>query len=144
MTKLPIRQLPGNKEPALAADVHAGETGIPPGNDPVSADREGCGAAMILRGVKLFAVGREPAGIANGVELVGCRQVAGAYFCVDELQRIGSPHQAVSGWNVLRQRGCGRCGVGRPGMRGRGRGGGLGDRGCSHGRACAEYKKGQE
>ncbi len=69
MTGFAIGQLPGNEEPAFTTDFHTHKAGIPAGNETVRAYREGRWAAVVCRGIELFAVSRQPAGVVHGVEL---------------------------------------------------------------------------
>ncbi len=74
-TALSISKLVGNKEPTLAADMHANEAGIPACNDAVSPDRSWRrkGAAMIVGRIEFRSVRGQPACVLHAVELAAFR-----------------------------------------------------------------------
>ena len=150
-----IRQLPGNKQAALAIDLHAVKSLVEAGNHTAHALGKSDGLArsllrltivahhrlpvlvynrgsgMVKRGVELAPVGGQPAGVVNDVHLVGLGQRAGADFGVLVAQRKGAPDDAVRRWHSGGQldprHSRGRFGGGGGLGGGCGLGGGLGD-----------------
>jgi hypothetical protein len=116
-----IRQLPGNKQPALAADLHACKSLVEARNQAAHSLRKSHGlrvavfglpviahhrfavlvhygrAGMVERRVELHAIGSTPAGVVHFVLLVGLSQSAGAYLDVLIAQCEGSLHNSPGG-----------------------------------------------
>lgn len=119
-----VGELVRDKQPALAADMHAGKAGIPAGDDAMRADWKGNRGAVVEGRVKFLTVGRKPASVVDGIELVDWREVSCADLGVDVFQGVSRVDDAVGWRNVLRQRRSARSGSRV--MHGRCRGGRLG------------------
>src|SRR5262249_2152196 len=71
-----IAELGRDRQSALAADLHAGHTFVPAGNDLLGTERELEGLAAIDGAVELLALGavvRQPAGVVHGDFVAGSR-----------------------------------------------------------------------
>ena len=120
-----VGQFPGDKQAALAADLHAFESLIPSGNKPAHAlgKAEGLGfaedwlavgvflrlavfvhdgSAVVEGGVELAAVRDQPACVVHFVQLVGLCLGAGTDLDVFVAEGEGWFHDCLHGWNAGR------------------------------------------
>src|SRR5436853_98684 len=84
-----IAELGWDDEGTLTADLHGGDTFVPTGDDPLSADGELKWPAAVERAVKFLALGAaliEPAGVMHHADLTRARGSPGAHLGVGDLQ----------------------------------------------------------
>jgi hypothetical protein len=158
-----VRQLPGNEQTALSANLHTGESLVEAWNQPAHPLRKRHGlrvaafglpviahhrlvvfihywrAGVVKRGIELDAIGSAPAGVMHLVHFVGFSQGAGADLDVliaqGESRFHNSPRWRHAGGQLDRRRSGGGVGRGSSGCGGLGWG--LSD--CGNG-ACRKKK----